>query len=305
MTDKFDERKKELNEIKTAFNEFVDRALNLEKVIGKKFYLLSDIKLKFDRLFDLLYSTNENNRAKGYKDYSANVPDAKSKFKDEIDDAFKNRLLCDFSDDYSDNDENDKLSILKVTKHVVNNIYLKLNTYFPLIINKEILNCLYKLIDCEDSNEIEKERCDIPRNWKGDFVAILLLRDLPCIPDIISKFGYEQPFPVFFNFEYEKRFNLFVDIKIMYDLNMCQKFSNESLKMFIKKNDFLLDQAEKFGIGTKEVINNAKNFYKILSDNLEISEDTKIYNNWSKKLENIVKSTYNLKDLQSIYYLLF
>ena len=79
-SDKFDDRKVELNEIKTAFNEFVDKALNMDKIYGEENKLLSDIRLRFDRLYDILYSTNENNRIKGYKDYSTYVPDAKSKF---------------------------------------------------------------------------------------------------------------------------------------------------------------------------------------------------------------------------------
>ena len=185
---------------------------------------------------------------------------------------------------------------------------MKLKVYFPLIISKEILNCLYKLIDCEDSNKIEKERCDIPQNWKGSFVDILLLRDLSYIPEVILKLGYEKPLHDFLNFEYEKRFNCFVDIGIMRDLYMCQKYSEEDieyLKMFIKMNVFLFEQAEKFGIGTREVINNAKNFYKMLSDNLEISKDTNgIYDSLFKKLENIVKSTYGLIDLKPLFYIL-
>lgn len=82
--DKFDERKNELNEIKKAFNEFVTKV----SVYGKcddgvndfKDQLLSDIKQRFDKLFDILYLTNENNRSKGFKDYSTNVPNERSKF---------------------------------------------------------------------------------------------------------------------------------------------------------------------------------------------------------------------------------
>ena len=59
--------------------------------------------------------------------------------------------------------------MLNVTKCVVNEIYLKLFTFFPLIICKEVFNSLYKLIDCENIEETEKARCDIPQNY---FVVI-------------------------------------------------------------------------------------------------------------------------------------
>ena len=98
--DKFDERNNELNEIKTAFNEFVAKVSIFDKIIGDgasdfKDPLLSYIKPRFDKLFDILYSTNENNRAKGIKDYSTNVPDARSKFE-----SFEEseRLPCSFKD---------------------------------------------------------------------------------------------------------------------------------------------------------------------------------------------------------------
>lgn len=59
------------------------------------------------------------------------------------------------------------------------------------------MNCLYKLIDGKDSKETEEMRCDFPESYRGDFITIILLRDLPSISEIISKAGFEPPFPVF------------------------------------------------------------------------------------------------------------
>ena len=59
--DKFDERKIELNKIKTVFNEFIAKVSILEKIsvnTEHKDTLLSDIKQRFDKLFDILYSTD-------------------------------------------------------------------------------------------------------------------------------------------------------------------------------------------------------------------------------------------------------
>ena len=69
---------------------------------------------------------------------------------------------------------------------------MKIN-YFPLIIRKEIFNYLYKLIDCENIEETEKARCDIHENYQGDFIHILLMRDLPNVLDIISKITGKKP----------------------------------------------------------------------------------------------------------------
>ena len=150
QVDKFDSSKNELNEIKKTFNEFIDIAEAFGKIIcNKNLALLSTIKSNFNTLFEIPYSTNESNRLKGYKDYSATIPDAKSKFGDKKN--FK-RYTFNFKKDRS---------ILNVTKCIVYEIYLEINS-FPLIIRKDIFNCLYKLIDCENNEETEKARFDIP-----------------------------------------------------------------------------------------------------------------------------------------------
>ena len=143
----------------------------------------------FDKLFDLLYSTNENNRVKGFKNYSTLVLDAKDKLADKI-----SPFNCYFNGHVD-------LSLLNIIK---NDIYLKANFYYPFIIGNEITYCLYKSIDYEDINEAEKESDDVPQEYKGDFVGILLLRDISNIFEVISNFGYEPPFPKKFDFNYEK-----------------------------------------------------------------------------------------------------
>ncbi len=320
--DKFDERKNELNEIKTAFNEFVAKVSIFDKIIGDgasdfKDPLLSYIKPRFDKLFDILYSTNENNRAKGIKDYSANVPDAKSKFasydKSE-------RLKCNFDD------LGDEISVLELTKRVVNNIYLKFQlNYYPLIIRKRISNCLYKLIDGKDSQETEEMRCDFPENYRGEFINIILLRDLPNISEVISKAGFKPPFPDFFNFEYEKRFNCLLDVDILLkfilsidkfksifgfysyeDSGKKKEININILKKQIKLDEFVCDQANEEGLGTKEVIDNVKNALKMLLDNLEANKEpnkdeiSDYLETMYYKTESIVKSTYGLADLGPI-----
>ena len=320
--DKFDERKNELNEIKTAFNEFVAKVSIFDQIIGDgisnfKDPLLSYIKPRFDKLFDILYSTNENNRAKGIKDYSTNVPDARSKFEscDESE-----RLPCSFKD------LGKEISVLELTKRVVNNIYLKFQlNYYPLVIRKRISNCLYKLIDGKDSKETEEMRCDFPESYRREFINIILLRDLPNISEVISKAGFKPPFPDFFYFEYQKRFNCLLDVDILLKLYFStDKFKNifgfysyedppkekeiniNKLKKQIKLNEFVCDQANEEGLGTKEVINNVKNALKMLLDNLEENKEfnkneiSDYLETTYYKTENIVKSTYGLDDLGPI-----
>lgn len=280
--------------------------------------LLSDIKQRFDKLFDILYLTNENNRSKGFKDYSTNVPDERSKFEScnifKAKESYDQRLLCIFDD------LGDEISVLELTKRVVNNIYLKLNCYYPLVLSKRIMNCLYKLIDGKDSKETEEMSCDFPKSYGGDFITILLLRDLPSISEIISKTGFKPPFPVFFNFEYEKRFNCFLDVDILLKLyhsqdNFRSIFGYEDstrekkiiiLKREIKLIEFVCDQAEEEGLGTKEVINNVKNALKMILDNLEANKEpnkdeiSDYLETSIVKTEGIVKSTYGLDDLLPI-----
>ena len=161
----------------------------LDKIFNKNSSLLSDIRQRFDKLFDILYLPNENNRVKGYKDYSIYVPDARSKF--ESCKIFEAKEFYDLTFPCHFGGRGDDLSVLKVTKRVVNNIYLKLN-FFPLVIRKKISNCLYKLIDGKDSKETDEMRCVAPESYRGSFVGILLLRDLPYISEVISKIGFER-----------------------------------------------------------------------------------------------------------------
>ena len=302
--DKFDERKNELNEIKKTFNEFVDIAEAYGKIScnAKLLALLSNIKSNFNTLFEILYSTNESNRLKGYKDYSATIPDAESKFGDRKD---LHNHTFDFKND---------LSILNVTKCIVFEILLKIN-YFPLIIRKEIFNCLYKLIDCENIEETEKARCDIPENYKGDFINILFMTDFPNVIDVISKItGEKPPKNEFFNFQYEKRFNCFADVNATMDLDLCYGELNFSFKdklrleKYIKAKEFLYDQAEKRNIGSKEVIEIVKKAFKMLSDDLKKNEISDKTSNTLRKMigqiKHIVKSTYGLEDLNEIVYII-
>ena len=81
----------------------------------------------------------------------------------------------------------------------------------------------------------------------------------------------------------------------------------ENLKMTVKELEFTYNQAEKDGIGTKEVIDNVKNVIKIASDDLkagklppnkdEIDYLETIY----RKTEDIVKSSYGFPDEESFY----
>lgn len=319
--DKFDDRKIELNEIKTAFNEFVAKASLFDKIRGlgnNMSPLLSDIRQRFDKLFDFLYLTNENNRAKGFKDYSTNVPDARSKF--ESCNIFDAKEFYDQKFPIHFDDLGNKISVLEVTKRVVKNIYLKL-IFYPLVIRKRILNCLYKLIDGKDSKETDEMRCDLDEGYRGNFFTILLLRDLPSISEVISKAGFKPPFPDFVNFEYDKRFNFFLDVDIT--LKLCE-FKEEfedtfrdkdsitekkikSLKRKIEMIKFVCDQAEEEGLGTKEVINNVKNTLKMVLDNLEANKEPKkdeiscYLETMSGKATDIVKSIYDLDELYSIY----
>lgn len=308
--DKFDDRKVELNGIKTAFNEFADKALNIEKIYGKKLNVLSDIRTRFDKLFDILYSTNENNRIKGYKDYSTYVPDAKSKFEScnifDAKEAYDQTCPCRLGK---------ARSVLEVTKCVVDNIYSKLN-YFPLVIRKRISNCLYKLIDGKDSKETDEMRFDVSEEkYPSSVKSMLYFQDLPCISGLVSKFGIEPPLVDLINLKYEEKFNLLVDgealIKLMKLIDRL-KYSKrdeeiENLKMTVKELEFTYNQAEKDGIGTKEVIDNVKNVIKIASDDLkagklppnkdEIDYLETIY----RKTEDIVKSSYGFPDEESFY----
>jgi len=302
--DQFDERKNELNEIKATFDEFSETAEAYAKIFGRVGFnnLLSNIKSNFNKLFEILYSTNENNRIKGYKDYKIKIPDAESKFTNKDD---KIKYYLNFKKD---------LSLLNVTKIVVNEIYLKLKTFFPLIVCKEVFNSLYKLIYCENIEETEKERCNVPENYSGDFVSILLFRDLPNISDIFSKNYDEKPtFPEFYNFQYEKRFNCFVDAKAIIDLNMllenisCEtKEEIEKSEKYIKALEFIYNWAEKRNIGSKKIIEIMKCFLKILLDDLKINKiSSDNFNNIEIQIEYIVKSTYGLKDLNDIIYILY
>ena len=219
----------------------------------------------------------------------------------------------------------DEISVLELTKRVVNNIYLKLNYYYPLVLRKRIMNCLYKLIDGKDSKETEEMRCDFPESYRGDFITIILLRDLPSISEIISKAGFKPLFPVFFNFGYEKRFNCFLDVDILLKLyhskdNFRSIFGYEDstrekkiniLKRKIKLIEFVCDQAEEEGLGTKEVINNVKNPLKMLLDNLEANKEpnkdeiSDYLETSIVKTEGIVKSIYGLDDLLPIVEILY
>lgn len=323
--DKFDDRKIELNEIKTVFNEFVAKASLFEKIIGvgnNMSPLLSDIRQRFDKLFDILYLTNEKNRAKGFKDYSTNVPEARSKF--ESCNIFDAKEYYDQKFPIHFDDLGNKISVLEVTKRVVNNLLLKL-IYYPLVIRKRILNCLYKLIDGKDSKETDEMRCDLDEGYRGNFFTILLLRDLPSISEVLSKAGFEPPFPDFVNFEYNKRFNFFLDVDIT--LKLC-RFKEEfedafrdkdstteekikSLKREIEMIEFVCDQAEEEGLGTKEVINNVKNTIKMLLDNLEANKEpnkdeiSHYLETMSEKTTDIVKSTYGIDDLWELYNIIF
>lgn len=55
----------------------------------------------------------------------------------------------------------------------------------------------------------------MPESYRGTFADFLLPRDLPSVSEVISKVGFKPPFPIFFDFEYEKRFNLLADVYIM------------------------------------------------------------------------------------------
>ena len=100
---------------------------------------------------------------------------------------------------------------------------------------------------------------------------------------------------------------VFVDVNAVKDLGICNEELDFSLKeklkleRFIKINEFLYVQAEKRNIGSKEVIDIVKNALKMLSDDLkmnEISDKTsQILSGMVESMENIVKSTYGLKDL--------
>ena len=175
-----------------------------------------------------------------------------------------------------------KISVLEVIKVVVNNLYLKLS-FYPLVIRKRISNCLYKLIDGKDDKETEEMRCDFPENYHGEFLTVILLRDLPNISEVIAKAGFKPPFPDFFNYEYEKRFNC--DIWIMlsktkeefkdtfrYKDSETEKKIN-ILKGKIKQGEFICDQANEEGLCTKEVINDVKNALKMVLDNLEANKE--------------------------------
>lgn len=323
--DKFDERKIELNKIKTVFNEFIAKVSILEKIsvnTEHKDTLLSDIKQRFDKLFDILYSTNENNRTKGSKDYSTKVPDARSKFEScdifEAKESYDQTLPCRFKS------KGNKISVLEVAKVVVNNLYLKLN-YYPLVIRKRISNCLYKLIDGKDDKETEEMRCDFPESYRGEFLTVILLRDLPNISEVITKAGFKPPFPDFFNFEYEKRFNCLLDVDIW--MMLCktgEEFKDtfrykdsetekkiNILKIKIKRREFICDQANEEGLGTKEIISDVKNALKMVLDNLEANKEineeeiSDYLETVCEKTEVIAKSTYGLDDLQPVVQILF
>jgi len=82
------------------------------------------------------------------------------------------------------------------------------------------------------------------------------MRDLPNTLDVISKItGEEPPENIFFNFQYEKRFNCFVDVNAIKDLGFCYEELNFSLKdklkleKYIKTNKFSYDLEEKRNIG--------------------------------------------------------
>ena len=50
---------------------------------------------------------------------------------------------------------------------------------------------------------------------------------MPNISEVISKAGFKPPFPDFFNFEYEKRFNCLLDVDILLKLYFStDKFKN-------------------------------------------------------------------------------
>ena len=118
-----------------------------------------------------------------------------------------------------------------------------------------------------------------------------------------------------FNFQYEKRFNCFVDVNAIKDLGFCNEELNFSLKdklkleKYIKTNKFSYDLEEKRNIGSKKVIEITKNAFKMLSVDLkknEISEKTSA--DLSKIVEQmnyLVKSIYGLKyeDINRIIYI--
>ena len=118
-----------------------------------------------------------------------------------------------------------------------------------------------------------------------------------------------------FNFQYEKRFNCFVDVNAIKDLGFFYEELNFSLKdklkleKYIKANEFLYDLAEKRNIGSKEVIEILKNVFKMLFDDLkmnEIPEKTSAYlSKMVEQMNYLVKSIYGLKyeDINRIIYI--
>ena len=83
------------------------------------------------------------------------------------------------------------------------------------------------------------------------------------------------------------------------------------LKIKIKRREFICDQANEEGLGTKEIISDVKNALKMVLDNLEANKEineeeiSDYLETVCAKTEVIAKSTYGLDDLQPVVQILF
>ena len=148
----FDQRKKELDEIKRVLNKFIEKTwVKKPKHKGEESTdeTLTSLKEDFNKIYDLLCSTNENNRKKGYKD--------------------DNEIVLNSSKIFSDILDKDNLTISYVTEKVVRDIYRRL-LEFSFKETKEINQYIYKLISMKNYKDTEKVQDRVLDEWEFTYV---------------------------------------------------------------------------------------------------------------------------------------